>query len=45
MKPGFNENPKVLESVRKGLKQARVGKLKKGPNLAADKKLTDQLQE
>jgi hypothetical protein len=37
------ENPKALASVRNGLRQAREGKLKKGPNLAADKKLTDRL--
>ncbi len=37
------ENPKALGSVRNGLRQAREGRLKKGPNLAADKKLTDRL--
>jgi len=38
------ENPKALASVRNGLKQAREGQLKKGPNLAADKKLISQLE-
>jgi hypothetical protein len=38
------ENPKALASVRNGLKQAREGRLKKGPNLAADKKLFSQLE-
>jgi len=41
------ENPKALASVRKGLQQARAGKVaKKGkiPNLSADKKLTEQLE-
>ena len=38
------ENPKALASVRNGLRQARAGHFGKGPNLAADKKLADQLQ-
>ena len=38
------ENPKALASVRNGLRQARAGQLSKGPNLAADKKLADQLR-
>jgi len=38
------ENPKALASVRKGLRQAREGRLSRGPNLAADKKLADELE-
>lgn len=38
------ENPKALASVRNGLRQARDRRLKKGPNLSADKKLTEQLE-
>jgi hypothetical protein len=38
-------NPKALASVRRGLAQARKGQLVKGPNLAADKKLADQLED
>lgn len=37
------ENPKAITSVRNGLRQAREGRLKKGPNLAVDKKLADRL--
>ena len=38
------ENPKAINSLRKGLAQARGRKFAKGPNLAADKKLTDHLE-
>lgn len=38
------ENPAALASVRNGLRQARDRRLKKGPNLSADKKLTEQLE-
>jgi hypothetical protein len=38
------ENPAALASVRNGLGQARSHRLKKGPNLSADKKLADQLE-
>jgi hypothetical protein len=38
------ENPAALASVRSGLRQARDRRLKKGPSLSADKKLTDQLE-
>jgi hypothetical protein len=38
------ENPKALAAIRSGLRQARDGRLKRGPNLAADAKLTRQLE-
>jgi len=38
------ENPKALAAVRNGLRQARAGQLKNGPDLASDKKLADQMQ-
>jgi hypothetical protein len=38
------ENPKALPSVRTGLRQARARQFSKGPNLATDKKLADQLR-
>jgi hypothetical protein len=38
------DNPKALEAVRTGLKQARKGQVKKGPNLATDKRLLDQIE-
>jgi len=37
------ENPKALTAVRNGLGHARDRRLKKGPNLSVDKKLTEQL--
>lgn len=40
------ENERALASVRRGLKQAKAGKLvKKGPDLDAAKALADQLQD
>lgn len=39
------ENPNALTAVRKGLGQARSRQFVKGPNLAADKKLADQLED
>lgn len=39
------ENPKALESVRRGLKQAASKALVKGPDLAASAKLAEQLRD
>lgn len=39
------ENPKALDSVRRGLKQAASKTFVKGPDLAAAAKLSDQLQD
>jgi len=39
------ENPEALDAVRRGLNQARVGKVvKKGPDLGAAADLADQLE-
>jgi hypothetical protein len=39
------ENPRALASVRTGLREAREGRLKPGPNLAADAKLARKLKD
>jgi len=40
------DNDKALSAVRSGLKQAKAGKFaKKGPDLAAARKLADQIQD
>lgn len=38
------ENPKALAAVRAGLRQAREGKLARGPDLAGDAKLAGRLE-
>jgi hypothetical protein len=39
------ENPAAVNSVRKGLAQARAGKLVKGPDLAADDAFAAKLED
>ena len=39
------ENPKALGAVRRGLKNAREGKLNKGPDLKAGARLAAKLKE
>ncbi len=39
------DNPTALGAVRRGLKQARLGKLSDGPNLAKAAKLADKLAD
>jgi hypothetical protein len=38
------ENPAALESVRRGLSQARAGDVVEGPDLAADAKVVGRLE-
>jgi hypothetical protein len=39
------DNPKALNAVRTGLAQARTGKLAKGPDLDADAKVANELED
>lgn len=39
------ENPKALEQVRRGVGEARKGKFVKGPDLAAARKLAEQIPD
>ncbi len=39
------ENKKALASLRRGLKQARAGRLSKGPDMVAARKLAEQLED
>ena len=39
------ENPEALASVRRGVSQARAGKLSKGPDLRAAAKLAERLSD
>ena len=39
------ENPRALAAVRNGLRQARDGRLGRGPNLAGDEKLIRKLKD
>lgn len=39
------DNAKALAAVRKGLAQARAGDISSGPDLVADRKLVEQLED
>ena len=39
------ENPKAMKAVARGLKQAKARQFVKGPDLAADAKLADAIEE